>query len=436
MSKEANFDGLVGPTHHYAGLSAGNVASMSNRGAVSNPRAAALEGLQKMRELAALGIPQAVLPPHERPHLPTLRRLGFLGSPAQMLDRVPLPILSACSSASAMWVANAATVTPSSDASDARVHLTPANLASKFHRAIEPPHTAQVLRRIFFGPAFVHHPWLPHSGAFADEGAANVMRVASDDESSGVQIYVYGRTAFSAGPEPVRFVARQTREAFEAIARSHGVRRAVFLQQAPEVIDAGVFHNDVIAVSHGSLVFAHEDAFVGGQDALTALEAQVPGLQVVIVPRARVSVEDAVTSYLFNSQIVGPRHDRTLVAAADVAENLATAALVDELRDEGVFSRVHFAPLRQSMRNGGGPACLRLRVVLSDAERAQTHPGVWLDDALYARLTEWVVAHYRDRLVIEDLSDPTLLDEVYRALDALTGILGLPNLYEFQQEPS
>src|SRR3954449_10665729 len=85
---EVNFDGIVGPTHNYAGLSFGNVASMSHRRAVSSPKQAALQGLAKMKFLHGLGVMQAVLPPHERPHLPTLRRLGFTGDDADILAKV------------------------------------------------------------------------------------------------------------------------------------------------------------------------------------------------------------------------------------------------------------------------------------------------------------------------------------------------------------
>ena len=41
---EINFDGLVGPSHNYAGLSIGNLASTRNAGQLSQPRRAALEG--------------------------------------------------------------------------------------------------------------------------------------------------------------------------------------------------------------------------------------------------------------------------------------------------------------------------------------------------------------------------------------------------------
>src|SRR5450432_3419042 len=105
---ECNFDGIPGPTHNYSGLATGNVASEHNAGLVANPREAALQGLSKMRALAARGFPQAVLPPHEQPFLPALRALGFTGNDAAILchaAREAPALLAACSSAAAMWVA-------------------------------------------------------------------------------------------------------------------------------------------------------------------------------------------------------------------------------------------------------------------------------------------------------------------------------------------
>src|ERR1044072_3846641 len=112
---QVNFDGIVGPTHNYAGLSYGNVASMTNKSSVSHPRQAALEGLAKMKFLHDLGLKQAVLPPPERPHRPTLRARGYEGDDAATLAKVAKEdpqLLAKVSSASAMWAANAATVSP------------------------------------------------------------------------------------------------------------------------------------------------------------------------------------------------------------------------------------------------------------------------------------------------------------------------------------
>src|SRR5687767_14811340 len=154
---EVNFDGLVGLTHNYSGLSFGNVASASSMSDVSNPREAALQGLEKMEFMMALGLKQGVLPPHQRPDLTLLRRAGFHGTDKAVLEKLvkargdpsARELLSAASSASAMWTANAAMVAPSSDTADRRVHFTPANLISKIHRSIEAETTTRILRRIF-----------------------------------------------------------------------------------------------------------------------------------------------------------------------------------------------------------------------------------------------------------------------------------------------
>src|SRR5699024_1208877 len=182
---EANFDGLVGTTHHYAGLAIGNRASASNARQPSNPRQAARQGLDKMRAMTELGLAQAVLPPQQRPHLPTLRRLGFSGSGTQVIERAARDapeLLAACSSSAHMWAANAATVSASADTADGRVHFTPANLMSQLHRSIEAPATARILRCIFADEAcFAHHAPLPATRALADEGAANHTRFVRAD---------------------------------------------------------------------------------------------------------------------------------------------------------------------------------------------------------------------------------------------------------------
>jgi succinylarginine dihydrolase len=437
---EANFDGLVGPTHNYAGLSYGNVASTSNLGAASSPRNAALQGLAKTKALAELGIPQGVLPPHERPDVGALRRLGFSGaSDAHVIERAakhdPM-LLALCSSASAMWTANAATVAPSADTADGRVHFTPANLLDRPHRAIEPAQTTRTLRAIFSDTArFVVHEPLAMGQAFADEGAANHTRLVGD--GSALHLFVFGRRGVGADPSaPKRFPARQTLEASEAVARLHELapEGALFVQQSPDAIDQGVFHNDVIAVGHERLLFFHEHAFLDREGTLRAIAERVPSLEPVMVPAAEVSVADAVKSYLFNSQILTPPGGgRILVAPEECREVEPVARLLDRLLDEGVFSEVKVFDLRQSMRNGGGPACLRLRVALTPDERAAVRPTCWIDEARHASLVAWASKHYRERLEPKDLADPALLDESRRALDELTQILELGSIYPFQR---
>ncbi|WP_097462344.1 N-succinylarginine dihydrolase [Mangrovitalea sediminis] len=441
---EANFDGLVGPTHNYAGLSWGNVASQTNVNAVSNPREAARQGLLKMKALADLGLTQGVLPPHERPHLPTLRRIGFSGSDAEVLaeaEKTDPVLLSAASSASCMWTANAATVSPSADTADGRVHFTPANLNAKFHRSIEHETTGRVLQTIFANPQyFAHHPALPAVSQFGDEGAANHTRLCAAYGEPGVELFVYGREAFNeSAPRPIRYPARQTREACEAIARLHGLpeRCQVLAQQNPEAIDAGVFHNDVIAVGNGNVLFYHERAFLDEEWVLTDIRGKLAGAQLVPIRVAAsdVGLQDAVKSYLFNSQLLTRQDGRMLlVVPQECRDTPNVSAYLDALvADGGPIAEVRTFDLKQSMQNGGGPACLRLRVALNESELQAMHPGVMMTDALFEQLMQWVERYYRDRLSQKDLADPSLLRESREALDALTGILGLGSIYEFQR---
>jgi succinylarginine dihydrolase len=442
VAVEANFDGLPGPTHNYSGLATGNLAAERHKSLASNPRTAALQGLAKMRTLADRGFAQAVLPPHERPDIGALRALGFEGTDTGVLAsaaREAPQLLAACSSAAAMWVANAATVSPSADTADGRLHFTPANLVSHFHRALEAPTTTRVLRAIFADAKhFAVHDALPAAPQLGDEGAANHTRFAADAVAPGVELFVYGRSGFDASlPAPHRFAARQTREAAEAIARRHGLasERTVYAQQHPDAIDAGVFHNDVIAVGSGSVLFCHQRAYLE-QDAVIATLAQRvgPSFQAIVVREQEVGLDRAVATYLFNSQLLARAEGGLLlVAPSECEEDPAVSALLARLVAEGPIREVLSFDLRQSMRNGGGPACLRLRVVLTPAERQAIGAPVWLTDELHTALTAWIERHYRDRLVPADLGDPLLLDEGRRALDELTRLLGLGSVYAFQR---
>ncbi|MGH8807351.1 MAG: N-succinylarginine dihydrolase [Noviherbaspirillum sp.] len=445
-AREYNFDGLVGPTHNYAGLSFGNVASSNNLNSVSNPREAALQGLAKMHALAARGFAQAVLPPQSRPNVNLLRSVGFTGSDADLIARAykeaPM-LLAGAYSASPMWTANAATVSPSHDTADGRTHFTVANLNNKLHRSYEHAQTARVLRAVFRDERyFAVHDALPPTPAFSDEGAANHTRLCVSHGAAGVEMFVYGRVEFD--PEassPRRFPARQTLEASQAVARLHGLPagRTVYVQQDPETIDQGVFHNDVIAVGNANVLFYHERAFADEAATLASLRQAMAVVQAdlrpVRVAAAEVSVDDAVSSYLFNSQLLSrPDGGMSLVVPQECQENRAVARCLQHLVTSGgpIDELIGF-DLRQSMRNGGGPACLRLRVALTDAEATAMHQGILMTDALYRQLVAWVGRHYRDRLAPVDLADPALATEVQTALDELTTLLQLPGLYEFQR---
>src|SRR3712207_6440606 len=206
---EINFDGIIGPSHNYSGLSLGNLASATHKGLVSHPKAADLQGLAKMRHNRRPGLAQGLLPPHRRPDRAWLETLGT------RVEEVPASLRPAAFSASAMWAANAATVSPAPDTADGRCHLTVANLRTTAHRSHEWPETLAQLRLPFADEArFAVHPPVP--ATFGGEGAANHMRLCAAHGEAAVEVFVYG---IRGGPFPVR----QNDEASRAIARLHGL---------------------------------------------------------------------------------------------------------------------------------------------------------------------------------------------------------------------
>jgi len=438
---EVNFDGIVGPTHNYAGLSFGNVASSSHGGQSSSPRQAALQGLEKAWALNQMGLKQGIIPPQERPHIPTLRNLGFSGSETEVLGQVAKEspqLLAATSSASCMWVANAATISPFADTRDGKTHMTPANLSSMFHRSIEPPTTSRVFQAMFNQDSFVHHAPLPAGPSFSDEGAANHTRFCNEYGEPGVALFVYGDDLVDKGAGPKKFPARQTLPACKAIARSHGLShgKVVYARQNPAAIDAGVFHNDVIAVGNQGLLFHHELAFANRDEVYSQLDAAMGrALDYIEVPSTKVSLSDAVRSYLFNSQLlsVPGKSGATLIVPGECEEVAAVHEYLQWLESESaLINEVCYFNLRQSMNNGGGPACLRLRVVMSEDQIANTASRILLDEALYSELRAWVERNYRDSLAAADLQDPALLSECRTALDELTQLLKIGSVYDFQ----
>ena len=425
--REANFDGLIGPTHNYGGLSRGNLASQANGGDVSRPREAALQGLAKMRRMHDAGLWQGVLPPHERPYTPAL--VTRFGKPDLARAWSDDPALArAAMSASPMWAANAATVSPAPDCADGRLHLTAANLSTLLHRSLEGRQTARALRRAL--PFAVVHDPLPLSPAWSDEGAANHVRLCGEDRGGqGVELFVWGRDGAAATSLP----ARQTLRASRTIANQHGLTeaRTVFARQSPTAIEAGAFHNDVVCVGALSTLFFHEDAFAD-TDAMTRdVRKAADGLfepVFVEVPRADVPLGDAISSYLFNSMLVRmPGESRlTLVAPTETEENARAKSYCDRLvASNGPIGRVNYVDVRQSMRNGGGPACLRLRVTLGEADWARVGAGFRFTETLHERLGNWVETHYRETLAPDELADPELVGECFTAIGELARIMEL-----------
>lgn len=412
--REINFDGIIGPSHNYAGLSFGNVASMSHGGDVSEPRAAALQGVDKMRANIALGLAQGIFLPHARPDRDWLAELGTT------IDEADATLAANAMSASAMWAANAATVSPAPDTSDGKCHLTVANLRTMPHRSHEWRGTLAQLRLACAADAFsVHAPILP---AFGDEGAANHMRLASSHVEPGLEIFVYGVTGGA-------FPARQHVEASKAIARLHVLDpdRTIFVQQSEEAIAAGAFHNDVAAVANERVLFAHEQAFADKQPLLAACERLVRGFEYVEVAAADVPLDDAVRSYLFNAQLVTPPDgEMTLVAPLECRETASVWRWMEShLAGNGPIRRVELVDVRQSMANGGGPACLRLRVV---ADPATVDARFMVDHEKLDRIAEIVRRYWPEQIHHSDLQQPTLIADVERARSALLDSLHVSEL--------
>ncbi len=412
MLREINFDGIVGPSHNYAGLSPGNLAATRNAGMTAHPRAAALQGIAKMRANLALGLSQGILLPHPRPDHRWLAALhSDYAAAAPHLKARAL-------SASAMWAANAATVSPAPDTADELCHLTVANLVTMPHRSHEWPATLAQLRLAFAHPAFAVHAPIP--APFGDEGAANHMRLAPAHDAPGIEIFVYGEA--DGGPFP----ARQHREASEAVARAHRLDpgKCLFVRQSPEAIAAGAFHNDVVAVANERTLFAHEQAFADREAVYAELRRLLPEVEIVEVPAAEVSLADAITSYLFNAQLVTAASGaQTLIVPGEARDTPAVWAWVQaHLAGNGPIRAVEVVNVRESMANGGGPACLRLRVV---ADPATVDPRFLVNEAKLDRIAQVIAAEWPEEIPSDAIGDPGLIRQVERARAALLIALDL-----------
>jgi succinylarginine dihydrolase len=412
QAREINFDGLIGPTHNYAGLSLGNVASARNAGDVSAPRAAALQGLGKMRTMLGLGLAQGFFPPLRRPATTPLRALGFTGDDAAVLAAAaqedPALLANICS-ASSMWTANAATVIAAPDSGDGRVHFVTANLATMLHRSIEGEESFAMLRSIFRDQRhFAVHAPLPYGRHFSDEGAANHMRVAASHGAQGINIFVHGEG------HDGRFPARQATRAGEAVCRIAGVRKALHLRQSAAAIDAGAFHNDVVAVANESVILAHVDAFAD-RAALDMLRG------VSLVEVDSISIGAAIQTYLFNSQLVTlPDGGMALIVPAETRADPDVWRAVERIEaGDNPINRVIVVNVRESMRNGGGPACLRLRVPVDEAAETAIDPRFLLDEAKIDALAALVERWWPEAVAPADLATPDFWSAAFAAHDAL-----------------
>jgi succinylarginine dihydrolase len=414
MLTEINFDGLIGPSHNYAGLSPGNLAATRNAGAMSHPRAAALQGIAKMRANLALGLRQGIFVPPPRPDHRWLAQLAT--DYAHAAPHLQAQALSA----SSMWAANAATVSPAPDTLDGRCHLTVANLVTMPHRSHEWPDTLAQLRLAFASDGFVVHDPVP--APFGDEGAANHMRLTASHDQPGVEVFVYG---VAGGPYP----ARQHREASAAVARAHRLAdaRTLFVEQSEAAIAAGAFHNDVVAVANERVLFAHEQAFAEKGTFYAALRERLPEVEIVEVPASAVSLDDAISSYLFNAQLVTLADGgMALVLPREARETPSVWRWLEHhVAGNGPIRRLEVVDVRESMANGGGPACLRLRIV---ADPAAIDPRFLVDHARLDRIARIVDEFWPESIGPSQIADPRLIDAIENAHDRLLATLDLDEL--------
>ncbi len=412
---EINFDGIIGPSHNYAGLSLGNIASSSNAGAVSQPYAAALQGIEKMRANLRLGLAQGFFMPLDRPNK------AWLAGLATDMESAELHIRAAAFTASAMWAANAATVSPAPDTADGRCHLSAANLLTMAHRSHEWTGTLAQLKLAFADEqCFAVHAAVPPP--FGDEGAANFMRLCPSHGEAGLEIFVYGKAG---GPFP----ARQHIESSKAVARAHRLdpAKTLFVQQSEIAIAAGAFHNDVVAVANERMLFTHEQAFENPQDTYDKIRALMPEAEIVVVPANRVSLADAIQSYLFNAQLVTlPDGGMALILPSEARANGNVWGWLSEMvAGNGPIRELVPVDVRQSMANGGGPACLRLRVV---ADPATVDQRFMADEAKLDRIAETIEAHWPENIAPDQLGDAALISKVQAARSALLLCCGLGEL--------
>ncbi|MCY2983790.1 MAG: N-succinylarginine dihydrolase [Planctomycetota bacterium] len=434
---EINIDGMIGPTHHFGGLGVGNIASHASQNQISNPREAALEGLAKMERVAGLGVAQYYLPPPTRPNWQWLETIGYSGDRRDLLrrcyDESPR-LLSAAYSSAFMWTANAATVAPASDTSDGRLHLVPSNLCSNLHRGQEAAERRDQLRQMFreVPNCDVHEP-LPSVWALRDEGAANHMRLCGPDGQKAIHLFVYGQSDESMS---AKFFSRQSEQAARSVARRMSLRDddCVFVQQTAQAIDAGVFHNDVIAMSNGGVMIYHELAFENSDSTIECINQKFErktgaNLFCRSVNDSELPIAEAVRSYLFNSQLISVENenaggDMELICPTNCCDSSAVSNLLRGWIEEAgnPIRGVRYMPLGQSMKNGGGPACLRLRVMLSPTQLKEVDDRFMVTEERLIKLRTEVNNWYPGSIELSDLARLDFAEHVVMAAKTIASL--------------
>jgi len=423
---QLNISELPGPTFMYSGLSADNVASLNNKHLAANPLKFALLSLQRMRLLLEEGVHQVIFPPHRRPDLQALGYCGFTGDMGHMIgsaDKFSRGYLESLLAASSVWTANAATVTPSADSEDGKVHITTANLNSHFHRSIEASQTHAKLARVFADDNFFAlHQALPSHNRFSDEGAANHMRFHVEGENRGLNVFVYGNDP----DNPGYMQGRQSLWASKAICQLHALSSTqVWLQkQSKEAISRGIFHNDIISMNSHDLLVFHQQAYENHESLIEKLTAL--GICCVEIKAEEFSLEHALKTYFFNSEFIkGKDGSQVLVMSEKCQHDAKVHAQLERIQTAyNKEIKTIYVDLDDSLKNGGGPACLRLRVQLNQEQFSAIPSKFLLTQNKLNALQEVVTRFYRESLSYEDVFTETFqlsLQPVYSRLEQVLG---------------
>ena len=96
-------------------------------------------------------------------------------------------------------------------------------------------------------------------------------------------------------------------------------------------------------------------------------------------------------TYLFNSQLVEYKDGHMLIAPIRCRRNALVRKYLQSITGKHkLIKKVRYVNLEQSLWNGGGPACLRLRVTMTESEFSALHPGIIFTDKLHLQLRKWV----------------------------------------------
>jgi succinylarginine dihydrolase len=175
------------------------------------------------------------------------------------------------------------------------------------------------------------------------------------------------------------------------------------------------------------VLFAHEKAFADRDRVASECERLFPDVQLVEVPASEVPVADAVSSYLFNAQLVSPPDgETTLIVPSEARETASVWSwLQRHVAGNGPIRNLVVVDVRQSLANGGGPACLRLRVA---ADPATVDPRFLVDEAKLDRIAAVIEQSWPAEIHSSELQDPKVVAAIESARASLYDSLDLAEL--------